>query len=344
MNHPRVSICLPNLNNFPYLPERIATIEAQSFHDWELVICDNQSSDGAWEYFLNLAERDPRVRLSQAPREGMYANWNNCIRLARGEFIYIATSDDTMAYDCLEKMVAALDTNTDCDLAHCPMRVIDHHGEPGSDWWSGSSLFARSSGDYLYRPHKRRAPFDGILCLLGDNIYSSVTQLLTRQSLFDKIGYYRTCWGSLGDFHWNLRAGLAASTVHVPDTWGGWRMHPSQATAAVKLNSPEHQAAIDAMINDVLGGDGSAMVPAKHQESLAELIARARELRLHLRNHARLPKLARQLFLLRGILVGRSAARQHLLSTLFSGKRWPHLAPESVMSWFNEGAVEPNID
>ena len=109
MNAPRVSVCLPNLNNRAYLEERIATIEAQSFKDWELVICDNFSDDGAWEFFQELAKRDSRVRISQEPRAGMYANWNNCIVKARGEFIYVATSDDTMAEDCLEKMVKALD-------------------------------------------------------------------------------------------------------------------------------------------------------------------------------------------------------------------------------------------
>jgi len=39
----------------------------------------------------------------------MYANWNNCINLAQGKYVYIATSDDTMTPDCLEKMVGALE-------------------------------------------------------------------------------------------------------------------------------------------------------------------------------------------------------------------------------------------
>lgn len=78
MNVPRVSICLPKLNNFPHLAERIETIDAQTFKDWKLVICDNHSDDGAWEFFQELAARDSRVHISQEPREGMYANWNNC--------------------------------------------------------------------------------------------------------------------------------------------------------------------------------------------------------------------------------------------------------------------------
>lgn len=64
MSTPRVSICLPNLNNRLYLEERIATIEAQTFQDWELVVCDNFSDDGAWEFFQELAARDSRVQIS----------------------------------------------------------------------------------------------------------------------------------------------------------------------------------------------------------------------------------------------------------------------------------------
>src|ERR1700757_4041009 len=150
MNSPRVSVCLPNLNNRPFLEERLSTIFAQSFTDWELVIYDNFSDDGAWEFFQEAARSDDRIRIAQAAREGMYANWNNCVRAARGEYIYIATSDDTMASDCLEKLVEALDFQPDCDLAHCPLRMFDANGgELASNWWSHWSLFARSSGPAL---------------------------------------------------------------------------------------------------------------------------------------------------------------------------------------------------
>lgn len=342
MNAPRVSICLPNLNNRRYLEERIETIEAQTLTDWELVICDNYSDDGAWEFFQELAKRDPRVSISQEPREGMYANWNNCIRQARGEFVYVATSDDTMAADCLEKMVRALEENPDCDLAHCPMRVIDQHGAPGRDWWSVSSLFAKSSANFMNRRHKRLAPYDGVLCLLGDNIYSSVTQLLIRRTLFEKVGLYKADWGSLGDFHWNLRAGLAASAVHVPDTWGGWRMHPSQATAAAGLNSPEHQAKIDAMINDVLGEVDRYVDSAKCGGKFGDLERRAREVRIHLREHIRRQgAVERRMFLLKQALTGSRPAREHLASLVSGGKHWPKGAPETVSTWFDDSVLIP---
>src|SRR5262249_49784139 len=108
---PKLSICVPNLNNRRFLRERFAAIYQQTFQGWELIVVDNYSDDGAWEFLQEQASRDRRIRLSQAPREGLYANWNNCIRQASGEYVYIATSDDTMAPDCLEKLTAALETH-----------------------------------------------------------------------------------------------------------------------------------------------------------------------------------------------------------------------------------------
>jgi hypothetical protein len=333
---------LPNLNNRAYLEERIETIVAQTLTDWELVVCDNYSEDGAWEFFQDLARRDPRVRISQEPREGMYANWNNCIRQARGEFVYVATSDDTMAEDCLEKMVAALDENPDCDLAHCPMKVIDEHGAPGHDWWSSGSLFAKSSGDIMNARHKRIAPYDGILCLLGDNIYSSVTQLLIRRPLFDKVGLYKADWGSIGDFHWNLRAALAASAVHVPDTWGGWRMHPSQATAFVGLNSPEHQAKIDAMIDDVMNQLDECVASPDAREAISRLASKAAEMKGFLREHsARKDASDRRMFLIREAMAGSRPAWSRLAAMMPGGGRWPDVAPRTINSWFAQPVLVP---
>jgi glycosyltransferase involved in cell wall biosynthesis len=107
MNMPLVSICLPNLNTRRFLEPRMESLLSQTLNDWELIIVDNYSDDGAWEYFQKFND-DPRIKLTQAPRAGMYANWNNCLRQARGEYIYVATSDDTCKPELLEKMVAAL--------------------------------------------------------------------------------------------------------------------------------------------------------------------------------------------------------------------------------------------
>lgn len=234
MGNPKVSICVPNLNNRKYLPERLTTIFGQSLSDWELIVCDNYSDDGAWEFLQEHAASDSRIQLSQMPREGMYANWNNCIRRAAGEFIYIATSDDTMMPKCLERMVETLEANPDCGICQCKLVIIDETGDPRpeGEQWEHYTLGSYRK-ELVLRRNKRFAPLDGILHSALLTIYTSITQLLIRKSVFDRIGLFDTCWGSMADFEWGMRVGLTENCVYIPERLATWRIHASQATGDV---------------------------------------------------------------------------------------------------------------
>ena len=105
---PLVSICMPTLNARRFLEPRMESILTQTLTDWELIVCDSFSDDGTWE-FLQSYKSDPRVRLYQVPREGLYAGWNECLRRATGAYVYVATADDTCKPELLEKMVGALE-------------------------------------------------------------------------------------------------------------------------------------------------------------------------------------------------------------------------------------------
>lgn len=343
MNSARVSICLPNLNNRPFLEQRLSTIFDQSFTDWELVIYDNFSDDGAWELFQEAARTDARVRIAQAPRQGMYANWNNCIKAARGEYVYVATSDDNMASDCLERLVDALEANPECDLAHCALRMFDGNGdELSSTWWTQSSLFARSSGALLNQRHIRRAPFDGLLHLSGDTVYTSITQLLIRRSLFSRTGLFEPRWGSLGDFNWNMRAGLIANTVHLPDTWGGWRQHTGQATAAARFGSPSHVAQMDEMIEHAIARVSGCLEPRIRTGLVRKWNPRMRSMRhfdLAMRTGA--TRVQRRMSLLYHLGRGSWFARWHLINRLRKAPDFLESMPGLIATWLEEEGVTP---
>jgi glycosyltransferase involved in cell wall biosynthesis len=330
MSQPLVSICLPNRNTLPYLPERVDTIFGQTYKNWELIVSDNFSEDGAWAFFEGLARKDSRVSIAQAPL-GIYDGWNDCIQRARGKYIYIATSDDTMAPECLEKLVAALEGSPECDLAHCKLRLLDEKGRHYDDPWSRERLFALSSGQLADLPHVRMAPFDGLLHLSGFTVNISITQLLIRRDLFEKIGLFESRWGSVGDFNWNMRAGLVANTVHVPDTWGGWRIHGGQVTSNVDYYSIEHERKIQAMIDHATEATKSLTGQAIFQRLQGKWLTSALRLRHFLngvREH-RDSKVARRLFILRELLRGESAASAHIGARATKRPIWP----ETVKNW-----------
>lgn len=230
----KVSICLPNLNTLPFLPQRFETIFNQTFQDWELIVYDSYSDDGAWEYIQKMARREPRMRIFQGLREGIYPAWNYCIHHAQGEFIYIATSDDTMMPECLEKMMASLEANPDCGICQCELEIIDEKGlpYPSAQQWNHYTLGSYNP-DLVSRKNKRFAPHDGMVHPALFTIYTSITQLLIRKTVFERIGFFDPQWGTMGDFEWEMRAGLVENCIYIPEKLATWRVHPAQATGDV---------------------------------------------------------------------------------------------------------------
>lgn len=224
---PFVSICLPNLNTRRFLPARMASIMGQTLTDWELIICDSYSDDGAWEYFQKL-KSDPRVRLHQVPREGIYAGWNECLKRAEGEYLYIATSDDTMKPDLLAKLTRTLDRHPEVHLAICGFDRID---ENGLVIGHGESDIDRLLGEYRNRSHRRPgvAEFLVELCLGCD--WETITASLCRRTLFNKTGLFRTDLGSIADVPWRLTATLYTDLIYVPDKLATWRVYSAQPTS-----------------------------------------------------------------------------------------------------------------
>jgi glycosyltransferase involved in cell wall biosynthesis len=342
---PRVSICVPNLNMLPFLKERFDSIFGQSLSDWELFVYDSYSDDGAWEFIQDLGLKESRMRVVQGPREGPYPAWNECLRQTKAEFVYIATSDDTMASDCLEKMVLALERHPDCDLAHCPLVVLDEDGATVAEpRWPQSTVFGHGIAEMLHRPHVRRAPYDGLLHLTGQHVYLSMTQLLIRRSLFARIGGFPSKWGSVSDFNWEMKAGLVANTVHIPETWASWRLHGKQASASIDNFSLDRDRKIEDMIRNAIQTCEAYLSPSV----LAGLRSRWLDLSSDLRSYyanlrLRRNAVRRRLFQLAQAFGGPAAARSQMIGTLVGRKKWVETAPTELRLWLESIGLGPVI-
>jgi glycosyltransferase involved in cell wall biosynthesis len=238
-----------------FLPERISSIAAQSVVDWECIILDGFSNDGSWPILEDWAASDERVRASQAAPQGIYAAWNCMIQQSAGEFIYIAPSDDTMAPDCLERMVEALETHPDYDICQCGLQMIDREGNPmtGADGGLCWEKLGNASyfGDQLKAPHVRKAPHDGLVALAYGTVWTSMTQVLIRRTLFDKVGLFPTNWDAVGDAAWQMKASLVANVVYIPEKLATWRYYEGQGSGRVHQKALEegwmHQMGLDAL-------------------------------------------------------------------------------------------------
>lgn len=126
---PKVTIGLAVYNGEKYLDECVLSILAQTFKDFELVICDNCSTDGTPEICARHVASDPRVRYYRNPANiGGVRNENRTMFLARGEFFLLAAHDDRIAPRFLERCLEALDAMPDVEVCTTGVNVIDGEG------------------------------------------------------------------------------------------------------------------------------------------------------------------------------------------------------------------------
>lgn len=224
-----VSIVLPTLNRAHFLHERFTSILSQTYTDWELIVNDSFSNDGSWQIIQEYAGKDERISAFQAPADGMYVNWNRCIEKARGKYIYIATSDDTMEPACLEKMAAAAEKHPECGIIQSDMWFVDENGSEIRNEWRHSRVH-KFLGDWTKTRHIRKRPLDLFLGMTLGIVYRSMTQLLIRREIFDQVGFFPVEYQYAGDQLWALRASMMTDTMYLPERLSAFRRHSKQAT------------------------------------------------------------------------------------------------------------------
>lgn len=136
---PLFSIVVVSLNPGQALHRTLASIESQTFRDFEIVVKDGGSSDGTIDYLKNKGDS---IQLCVQADKGIFDAMNQAIDLANGEYIQFLNCGDTF-YDCdsLAKIADAIQT----DKMNCDLYFGDIH-KPGSR--SGFSNYPKHLSRY----------------------------------------------------------------------------------------------------------------------------------------------------------------------------------------------------
>lgn len=106
---PSISVAMTTFNGLPYVKEQVESILAQSRPVQEVVICDDGSTDGTWNWLSTASAGDPRLRVYQNPqRLGSTKNFERAIGLCRGDVIFLSDQDDIWLPKKVERLTTAL--------------------------------------------------------------------------------------------------------------------------------------------------------------------------------------------------------------------------------------------
>jgi glycosyltransferase involved in cell wall biosynthesis len=110
---PKVSVIVPNYNHREFLTERLESIMSQSFQDFELILLDDRSTDGS-EEILKRYKDHPKVShciINEQNSGSPFQQWKKGINLAKGEYIWMAESDDYCEPNFLEHIFESISPN-----------------------------------------------------------------------------------------------------------------------------------------------------------------------------------------------------------------------------------------
>lgn len=121
---PAITIAMPVYNAGVYLRPAIVSILRQTVTDWELIIIDDGSSDGAVEAIRDL--RDSRLKvLRDGLNKGLAARLNEAIDMARGRYFGRMDQDDISYPERLKCQLTVLEQNPELDVVATRCVAID---------------------------------------------------------------------------------------------------------------------------------------------------------------------------------------------------------------------------
>ncbi len=116
---PLVSIGMPTYNGENTIERALDSLLSQDFKDFELIICDNVSTDNTEEICKQYAIKDPRIRYYRNEKNIYVGNMNRLLSFARGKYFMWAADDDLWESSFITEMVNSLDNNPDAVLSFC---------------------------------------------------------------------------------------------------------------------------------------------------------------------------------------------------------------------------------
>ncbi|RYY08256.1 MAG: glycosyltransferase [Sphingobacteriaceae bacterium] len=219
MENPLISIIIPAYNAVKYVEETILSCLNQTYQNIEIIIQDDQSTDGTWELVKKLYSTNTKVKLFRNDKNlGIGDNWNAAYNKVIGEYVIIFNADDLISPDLVTSFIQHFNSNPAIDIVTGKFEILD----------------SNTGQTHLYPIHKKSE--GGIIKDFFNHFFFKTgfhwNYTLVKKSLLEKV---KLSNGNLFlntqicDYELWYRCVLNNAIVYFDDTriWGQYRKHES---------------------------------------------------------------------------------------------------------------------
>lgn len=204
---PKISIVIPLYKTKEeYLREVIASIEAQTYGNWELCLSDGSGADSPIEGLLKeYAKKDKRIKVVSHEKPLRIAeNTNAAIEISTGDFIAFGDHDDILTPNAFYECVKALNEYPETEVLYSDEDKMAMHGNK------------------FFQPHFKPDFNLDLLCTVNYICHLFVA----KRELLDRVGVLRPEFDGAQDYDFILRCVEATEHIyHIPKILYHWRSH-----------------------------------------------------------------------------------------------------------------------
>ncbi len=223
---PRVSLCIPAYQAERYLQQTLDSCLAQDYPDFEVVVIDNNSSDGTREILETV--KDERVRVIRNETTlPVVENWNLAVRMSRGEFVKVVCADDILEPDCVAAQSAVLGDSPDVALVSSRIDFIDAEGQLLRRARGLGGIVGRQSGERVVRQ----------LVRTGSYPVGPAVAVMFRRADFDRTGGFGSDLVLTSDIDLWVRLLRCGDFFGVAKTLGALRFTLGSLTSSMSTRS-----------------------------------------------------------------------------------------------------------
>lgn len=234
---PAVSIIVPNYNHEKFLDERLKTVLNQTHQDFEVIILDDCSTDNSVKKIEEIiAGYKGITTIFNTENSGStFKQWQKAFALARGEYIWIAESDDVAGLNFLEEMLKPFKTNDNCVLAYTSSTVIDEHGvRTGTCNWGYAEKYHNWNADY-----RCSGATEIINCFSKRNIIPNASAVLFKKSCLQDVDFSKiVTMRYAGDWYFWVEIAKQGDVHFVNQFLNHFRKHCNTTRSAKNARDP----------------------------------------------------------------------------------------------------------
>jgi glycosyltransferase involved in cell wall biosynthesis len=218
---PKISVCIPTCNRVHLLASAIASVLDQTYTDFELIVCDDGSTDSTPLLMSEFVDRG--IRYIRHPQNiGKSNNMRSGFAAARGEYFIKFDDDDRLRAQFLERTSAILDKDPSIDFVSTDHWAIDIHNQINesqtqlnSQRWGRTELSAGMIQDLLTTVFVKQS--------------LQIGATLFRRNSLQAVGFLRPNWQNCEDNDLFVRLAIAGKKCYyLPELLMEYRFHAQQ--------------------------------------------------------------------------------------------------------------------